>query len=291
MLCGHIMDSTCPAAGHRQQWQCNKGPPLTCVKCERDKAIAEKKKQEEFALQQKRDEDQRKHAQRIAEIEDQIARERDILRDAQLVEEREQAILQKKKDLQDVAQLAAQASQPPPPLRVASPAGLIPPPPMNTASTQPVVPQEKSAMPSTSVQAPTSRGNGKAADLKPLIPKPPKSSAARERWQRQKDLEGASNDAIDAIMAMTGLEEVKEQVLRIKDKVETSQLQGSSVKSERFNVCMLGNPGTGTHMFCLPYKRPDSRIDRENDGCEAIWKISCIRSSHPWKHVRRNNWV
>lgn len=292
MQCEHIMDSTCPA-GHRQQWRCHKGPPPTCGKCERDKAIAEKKKQEEFALQQKRDEDLRKHARRIAEIDDQIARERDALRDAQLAEERKQAILQKEKDLRDVAELAARASQPLSPFEVSSsaPTKTSLPPPNNTASTPPVVPQGKPATLSDNAQAITSRDKTPVVDVKALASKPPKSSAARERWQRQKDLQGASNDAIDAIMAMTGLEEVKEQVLRIKDKVETTQLQGSSIKGERFHVCMLGNPGTGINVFRSSCKqRADLMIDRENDGCKAIWPISCIRSGHPRNRVRGDNW-
>ena len=89
MPCHHLTKSQCPA-GHPQQWQCHQGPPLTCGRCEHDKAIAEKMKQEEFALQQKRDEEQRKHAKQIAEIDAQIARERDALRDVQLAEERKQ---------------------------------------------------------------------------------------------------------------------------------------------------------------------------------------------------------
>lgn len=60
-------------------------------------------------------------------------------------------------------------------------------------------------------------------------------------------MEGADNDAIDSIMDMSGLEKVKEQVLSIKAKVDTAFRQGTSLKSERFNVAMLGNPGTGTY--------------------------------------------
>ena len=57
-------------------------------------------------------------------------------------------------------------------------------------------------------------------------------------------MEGASNPSIDVIMAMTGLEEVKEQVLRIKDNIDTIIRQNAPIR-ERFNVSMLGNPGTG----------------------------------------------
>src|ERR1700722_5784187 len=128
MACTYIMEYTCPA-GHRQSWKCHKGPPLICLKCERDKVIAEKKKQEDFALQKKRDEDQQKHTQQINEFDAKIKRKRDALRDAQIAEERKQVILQKEKDLKDVAQLAAQASQPPPESVASSPPNKISSPP------------------------------------------------------------------------------------------------------------------------------------------------------------------
>ena len=58
-------------------------------------------------------------------------------------------------------------------------------------------------------------------------------------------MDGADNLHIDAIMEMTGLEEVKAQVLRIKSKIDVSKRQGTSVTDERFNVVLQGNPGTG----------------------------------------------
>jgi len=84
---------------------------------------------------------------------------------------------------------------------------------------------------------------------------PPIKSAARDDWQHQKDVDGAINDAIDAIMEMTGLEDVKNQVLRIKNKVDTTKRQNSPLTGERFNVSMLGNPGTGKFGFVPHCKR------------------------------------
>ncbi|EKM60623.1 uncharacterized protein PHACADRAFT_133236 [Phanerochaete carnosa HHB-10118-sp] len=46
-------------------------------------------------------------------------------------------------------------------------------------------------------------------------------------------------------MEMTGLEEVKAQVLRIKAKIDTIQRQDASLTDEQFNIVMRGNPGTG----------------------------------------------
>ena len=64
-------------------------------------------------------------------------------------------------------------------------------------------------------------------------------------------MEGANNDGIDSIMEMVGLEDVKKQVLEIKAKVDISIRQGASITSERFNVVLLGNPGTGPFLLLL----------------------------------------
>lgn len=72
-----------------------------------------------------------------------------------------------------------------------------------------------------------------------------KISAAELEWKRQKAVNGAKNKAIDELMGMVGLEEVKEQVLAIKAKVDTCHRQGTNLSGERFNVVFQGNPGTG----------------------------------------------
>ena len=76
-------------------------------------------------------------------------------------------------------------------------------------------------------------------------PFPHKKSAAEQEWERRKCKEGASNDAIDELMELVGLEDVKEQVLAIQAKVETCKFQGTDLKKERFNIVFQGNPGTG----------------------------------------------
>lgn len=45
-------------------------------------------------------------------------------------------------------------------------------------------------------------------------------------------------------MELIGLKDVKLQILHIKDKVEVSESQGTSLTDERFNIVLLGNPGT-----------------------------------------------
>lgn len=69
--------------------------------------------------------------------------------------------------------------------------------------------------------------------------------SAEEEWQRQKAVEAASNTSIDALMDMTGLANVKQQFLKIKDRVEIARRREESMRKTRLNVSMLGNPGTG----------------------------------------------
>ena len=82
----------------------------------------------------------------------------------------------------------------------------------------------------------------------PPDPKPfPKlaESPSKKEWLRRKNMEGASDPSVDAIMDMTGLEEVKKKVLNIITKIEVCKRQNASLKQERFNAVLLGNPGTG----------------------------------------------
>ena len=59
---------------------------------------------------------------------------------------------------------------------------------------------------------------------------------SQQEWDRQKRVEGASNDAIDALVALTGLEDVKA-------KIETVRRQGTDMESERLSLALPGNLG------------------------------------------------
>lgn len=58
-------------------------------------------------------------------------------------------------------------------------------------------------------------------------------------------LDEESNDVLDELMQYEGLEEIKQQFLDIKSKVDVCKEQGRALDSERFNVVFQGNPGTG----------------------------------------------
>jgi len=247
MPCEHLLSASCPK-GHSQQWKCHRGPSPTCIICEREQELAERKRQEQFALQERRDAEQRAHERQMAELQADLARKRETIRYAREAEERKRALEQLRMDV-DAATVQAFA------------ATLLPgqaPKPLETPGSTNV--PSAANMPATSL-AGASIPKPQPSNTNPVSTSPstssptpkPKPSAAKEEWERQKRLDGAVNPPIDAIMEMTGLENVKKQVLRIKTKAETSTRQGTDLKSERFNIAMLGNPGTGTVRQLLRY--------------------------------------
>lgn len=78
----------------------------------------------------------------------------------------------------------------------------------------------------------------------PFEHKPPE--AARE-WERRKQEHGETSDVIDELMRLEGLEDVKNQFLDIKSKVDLCNEQGRDLKHERFHIVFQGNPGTGKY--------------------------------------------
>ena len=243
MQCNKVTNKKCPN-GHAQQWKCSKGPLSSCGKCDRERLLAEKKQQEQFALQMKIDAEEHVHVRQIAELDAQLVREREQARATRQAEERKRALEQKRLDVQ--AAIAQAYSAVPPSLPVPS-TPTVPPPTQNNSLLQSISSILPSWVPGASPSGPTSSTQPNSSGNVPSAPKVmvPKPSAARDEWQYQKSVNGVQSPAIDAIMSMTGLEDVKKQVLSIRNKVDTSIRQGTDLKGERFNVSMLGNPGTG----------------------------------------------
>ncbi|KDQ11900.1 hypothetical protein BOTBODRAFT_189574 [Botryobasidium botryosum FD-172 SS1] len=249
MPCEYAMASKCPK-GHIQNWRCHKKAPVACTKCDRDTKLAEQKRQRDFDLQEKRDAEQLAHAKRLAELDEKIASERQAIRDAQLAKERNAAVQQKEKDLQDAIDMAAQAS-------TTSRASETPSPPQTTNAAPDVKsspPQQatKAGVPARSEpKAPIGSTTRRPAKISQPAPKSP----SQLEWERMKTVDGESNDAIDAIMELVGLEEVKVQVLRVKSRIDVTKRQNTSLKHERFNTLLLGNPGTGKTTVARQYAK------------------------------------
>jgi hypothetical protein len=250
MPCTEHNSLTCDA-GHKQSWKCSDGRPKTCSRCEREAKLAKEKQKQEIEAQKRREIEEREHLTRLDAINARIAKELQAREEARLKQERSQAIKQKENDLSALIASPTTPSVPPPPTPVeqASPLSalqqMLPSPSKIFASmlSRSTVGASSDSSSSAKAKATSQMPSSSSAPPKPF-PKLAESPSKKE-WLRQKTNEGASNPSIDAIMDMTGLEEVKKKVLTIKVKVDLNIRQNASLKQERFNAVLLGNPGTG----------------------------------------------
>ncbi|RKP19364.1 P-loop containing nucleoside triphosphate hydrolase protein, partial [Rozella allomycis CSF55] len=72
-----------------------------------------------------------------------------------------------------------------------------------------------------------------------------KKKSANEIWDNEKKRHGESNEALDDIMAMIGLESIKKSLLGIFFSINHKKRVGMRLDDMRLNVMMKGNPGTG----------------------------------------------
>ncbi|KAK5655532.1 hypothetical protein OQA88_5463 [Cercophora sp. LCS_1] len=70
-------------------------------------------------------------------------------------------------------------------------------------------------------------------------------SPAEAEWARQKKELGDESEALDKLMAMVGLEEVKWEFLKVKATIEAARRRKGVLRRQDLNLVLLGNPGTG----------------------------------------------
>ncbi|KAG2151640.1 P-loop containing nucleoside triphosphate hydrolase protein [Suillus bovinus] len=215
--CQQPLFGKCVVGTHKVSWKCHQGPPLKCTPCEKDAERTAKQLLRDAELQQKRDAEQAAHDTRMAELDARLKAKVEIVADANIAKQREAMLKQKEREIQE-AEVRAQKTA------GSSKDGSVNAPKTTTA------PSQQSSHPSSTPSQP---------------PDSQQSSAARDDWESQKRHLGEQNDAIDIIMAMTGLEGVKLQVLQTKEKLDLMRRQGIPVNKERLNLALLGNPGTG----------------------------------------------
>lgn len=217
--CHQVVDHTKQACHEKVETQCTNKHRVVrecwlrsqpCPKCERD-----------AQLQQSRQKAQDDYLDRLIAIEDKIAVQRAIVQSLDEEVVRAATLKQKQDDLVAATRNAR--------LRTQSHAT----PQAPKQATDQAQPQQAPLAPAKSAEKVNNARND--------------TSEAAQSWQHQKKYENAQNEDIDGIMGMIGLESVKQQILNVKDKVDTSLRQGASLSKERFNVLLLGNPGTGKY--------------------------------------------
>ena len=234
MDCEKIVDVKCPK-GHVRKQKCYQFKPSKCRLCDTEDDRDNKVLERDMEVQDKRLRAQVKHDMDVADVETQIRKIREEIEDKKMAGERARALGQKRRDLEaaqhQAKHLLQQESQDAP------------------QATRPVSSSRASADDSKDIasQQPDTRNevNSTDATRSASSPTAPKKSPSELEWERQKRIEGSANAAMDDLMALTGLEDVKAKMLGIKAKVETLSRQGIDMKKERMGMVMLGNPGTG----------------------------------------------
>ncbi|KAF2837532.1 P-loop containing nucleoside triphosphate hydrolase protein [Patellaria atrata CBS 101060] len=232
MNCEFIVETTCPKK-HRIRVRCHI-KDRTCRKCEHEERQKERKKQRDLKLDMERDAKQAAYMQKLAEVQDEIDFERRKLQNKSEEEQRQQALHQRQRDLADIKAITKDIGE----IKLSDGCQF----PQMPDLRDPVENSGNSSQP-----------DQQTADTSSVVQ--PSSSTASKEWLYQKEFEGASNEALDDLMKMIGLEDVKEKFLSIKSKVDTALRQNINLKDERFGAALLGNPGTGKTTVARLYAR------------------------------------
>lgn len=113
---------------------------------------------------------------------------------------------------------------------------------------------------------------------------------AKAEWEHLKKFDGARSTPMDELMAMIGLEGVKQEFLVIKSRVDLTLRQNTSLASERFSCSMLGNPGTGRSYLSRAGFRSLLTRFRKNHRRENLRQIPNRGWRNPWHVLQGDNW-
>ena len=235
VLCRTVLTLKC-INGHNQSWQCHSGAPPACSNCERDRKEAAKRAQRALEQKLKRDDIIQNHLKEVAKIEDEMEQITQSIKDAQLNSEQKAVLAQKRMDLSAAKERADETRN----SHQKDPLGVFKDDHPSSKSLPLGKPSQTSTGPAKSALA---NHSGLREQIKIAVEH--NKSPSKTEWQRQKDQENAYNPAIDKIVDMIGLENVKAQVLKIKANVEASIRRGTDLRKERLGLVLLGNPGTG----------------------------------------------
>ncbi|KAK1829287.1 P-loop containing nucleoside triphosphate hydrolase protein [Podospora conica] len=207
--CRELVDRVCERL-HKTKVPCPKQGD-GCQKCIREDQEHERRIRRDLQLEEERQRRQAEYLKKLQELDDEIDHERRITKYKTEEEDQRKTLEQRQADL-----AAAKASQ----KRIL----------------------EQEAKQRASKEAKKSSKQAKAEKAEYSFPD---IDDSRAEWEHLKATDGCQSQPLDDLMEMIGLEEVKQEFLSIKSKVDLTTRQGTSLASERFSCSMLGNPGTG----------------------------------------------
>ncbi|TGJ80061.1 hypothetical protein E0Z10_g8693 [Xylaria hypoxylon] len=224
--------------------------------CRLEKEEKERKARRDKDLELERQAKQRAYAKQLAAVKNAIAHQQQALKDQREEKLREQTIRQHEAELARVTEEATKFSHESVSIPVQATVGSEPSSDGKVLNDEePTQEQEGEHYDSQaqwSIDEPQSDNqetkDSDAPDVSHTDEEEPtpvrQPSSAESDWQQQKELEFASNEALDSLIQMIGLESVKKEFLNIKARVDTAVRQGVDLKGDRFGACLLGNPGT-----------------------------------------------
>lgn len=224
MQCEYVIATVCPR-NHKKSRLCHQTDGA-CKTCQHEDLRATKKQQRDHRLEMERLRRQHVYEEARRNIQDKIEDERRLMRDEKEQAGQKTALGQLKVDLENARKLRERMA-----VKTTSHTSQAPPKAVNDDDISTFSDRDNK----------TNKGQGFEHAV-PSSLDPPSFE-----WKRQKDEEGAKNEALDKLMEMIGLENVKTKFLSIKAKIDTAIRQNVNLKDENFSAALLGNPGTGLH--------------------------------------------
>lgn len=209
MQCTHRIEKTCDR-GHKLSVIC-RNSKNRCSKCVKEDAEIERQARRDLSLEQERQARQAAYQKELQEIQDDIDRQRRMIKYRKDETDQEKTLVQQRANLAALKETAHRIVNAPKPTPVM---------PGSFPGASPLKPPE----------------SGKSADA---------VEGASQEWEHMKRTQCAQSKPLDELIGMIGLEEVKTVFLGIKHRIDLAIRQGISIEKERFSCSMLGNPGTG----------------------------------------------
>jgi hypothetical protein len=210
--CHELINKVCDRQ-HQTQVTCTRRSER-CRECIEEDKIHERRVKRDLDLEMERQRRQDAYARELQELDDEIDHQRRLAKYKTEEEEQKRTLKQRQADLNSMKE------------------------------TQKRVKEQEKKRQLLAAQA-AARESDRKAQQPADAPSFDYPENAKAEWEHLKQFDGAQSAPMDDLMAMIGLEDVKQMFLSIKSKVDLTLRQATSLATERFSCSMLGNPGTG----------------------------------------------